>query len=101
MEWHSDPARKPKPIVTLIPGAPAPFSQLLERMLEKDPAKRCGRYDDAYRAAQELIGRTRQTQQVKVAAAKPARAGLRAGLVACGFAAILLSLLVLVAKLLS
>jgi len=102
MEWHSDPSRKAKPASALLQATPAPLSQLLEAMLEKDPAKRCARYEDAYRTVQELVGRTQQTQQVKVARVegKAARSGLRMGLVACGFAIILLSLLALVARLL-
>jgi serine/threonine-protein kinase len=103
MEWHTDPSRKPRPAATLVPGVPAPLSQLLDRLLDKDPGKRGAGYDDAYRSVQALIGRTRQTQHVRVPAvpkAKPARSGLRTGLVAGGFAVILLSLLALMAGLL-
>jgi serine/threonine-protein kinase len=104
MEWHTDPSRKLRPAATLVPGVPAPFSQLLDRLLDKDPGKRGAGYDDAYRAVQSLIGRTQQTQQVRVPPApkaKPARPGLRTGLVVGAFAAIVLSLLALMARLLS
>jgi eukaryotic-like serine/threonine-protein kinase len=104
MEWHTDPARKAKPVATLVPGTPPLFSQLLERLLEKDPRKRCATYDEAYRAVQDLIGRTQQTQRVPLPPAspkaKPSRPHLRTGLIACGFAAILLAVLALLARLL-
>jgi hypothetical protein len=105
MEWHSDPSRKAKPVTALVPGTPPLFSQLLERLLEKNPLKRCASYEEAYRAVQDLIGRTQQTQRVPLPPARPkakppARPALRTGLIACGFAAVLLAVLALLARLL-
>jgi hypothetical protein len=49
-------------------------------MLEKDTFNRRASYDEAYRAVQDLIGRTQQTQRVPLPPAsqkaKPARTGV-------------------------
>jgi serine/threonine protein kinase len=104
MEWHSDRARKAPPAGAVVPSTPAALSQLLEQLLDKDPAKRGTSYADVLKTVEELINRTRQTQQVRVpqaaAESKPAPQALRTSLIAVGFAAILMALVALVVRLL-
>jgi serine/threonine protein kinase len=66
MEWHSDPAKRPRPAAELVPGTPAALSQLLERMMEKDLTKRCGAYEEALPIVLGLASRTQKTQQVRL-----------------------------------
>jgi serine/threonine protein kinase len=103
MEWHSDPARKPKPAAEVVPGTPASLSQLLARMLEKDPTHRCATYEEALDVIQDLANRTRQTQQVAIPPANPdspRNRNLNAALAAVGVAVILGCLIALAVHLL-
>ncbi len=104
MEWHSDRARKARPAAEVVPSTPAALSQLLEQMLEKDPTKRLSKFDDTLAKVQDLIHRTRQTQQVKVpvvaSESKPVPTGVRTSLLAIGFAVTLIALVALLVRLL-
>lgn len=102
MEWHSGP-RKARPANVVIPSTPAALSELLEQMLEKDPAKRCASYAGALKVAEDLISRTRQTQSVRVpVAAEPVAvaAKWRMPLMAVGFAAIVIAVVALLVRVL-
>ncbi|MCX6627354.1 MAG: protein kinase [Candidatus Solibacter sp.] len=103
MEWHSDTGRKPRPAADLLPGIPAALSQLMERMLVKDPARRCATYEEALAAIQDLTNRTRQTQQVRLPGASPApprQGGLNTVAAAVAVAVILICLVALAIRLL-
>jgi serine/threonine-protein kinase len=100
MEWHSDSTRKLRSLSSLLPDTPAPLSALFDRLLDKDPAQRPATFDEAYAAVQKLIGRTRQTQQVPVVAATAPSRKPNTILLAIAVAAILVTLLALLTKLL-
>ena len=64
--------------------------------------KRASSYTDVLKTVEELINRTRQTQQVRIpqaAESKPVPQGLRTSLIAVGFAVILIALVVVVVRL--
>lgn len=64
MQWHSDPAARARPLAEVLPQAPALLSSLLAAMLEKDPAKRPADYVDTIQSVQDIMRRTRSTQQI-------------------------------------
>jgi hypothetical protein len=65
MEWHSDPARRVKPVVEVVPGTPTGLSQLLDKMLEKDPANRYVSYEEVLYLVTSLNNCTHVTQQIR------------------------------------
>lgn len=71
MEWHSDPAKRLRPLTELVPGTPVAVSELVARMTAKDPAQRCAAYEEAIATIQSLVTRTKVTQEI---AAIPAKA---------------------------
>ena len=64
MQWHSDPAVRARPLVEVLPQSPALLSSLLAAMMDKDPAKRPAGYSEAIKRVQDVIKRTRSTQQI-------------------------------------
>jgi serine/threonine protein kinase len=103
MEWHSDPNRKAQPAAALVPGTPAGLSELLERMIEKDPAKRCQTLEEALGVIQDLANRTRQTQQIKPqgkSSNQQARRSWHLGIVTAAVTLTLVALILLAVRLL-
>ncbi|MBV9508145.1 MAG: SUMF1/EgtB/PvdO family nonheme iron enzyme, partial [Acidobacteriia bacterium] len=46
MRWHADPAMKLKPLESVAPACPKPLASLIERMLQKEPAKRIRTFEE-------------------------------------------------------
>lgn len=66
MQWHSDPTLRPRTLAEILPQSPALLSSLLACMLEKDPAKRPEGYQDVMKSVQDVMRRTRSTQQIQL-----------------------------------
>ena len=49
MHWHSNPTLKPTPLRDLQPGVPPLVAKIIERMMDKDPAKRFATADQIVR----------------------------------------------------
>ena len=49
MHWHSNPVMKAPPLKDIQPGVPPLISKIIERMMEKDPAKRFASADQIIR----------------------------------------------------
>jgi serine/threonine protein kinase len=73
MEWHSDPAKPARPLTTLIGGIPTPLTDLLNRMMDKDAAKRPASYAEALEHLRKLLVRTQSTQQIRSLAGSAAK----------------------------
>jgi eukaryotic-like serine/threonine-protein kinase len=103
MEWHSNPAHKVRPAAQVVMGTPAPISQLLDSLLEKDPEKRPGGYAEVLAPMQELLRRTSDTQQIRLPSnSEPARKRrIHPVLTSIGVAALLLATAALILRLLN
>jgi hypothetical protein len=56
--WHTSETSQPKPLTELLPGFPLAIAQIVEGMLEKDPAKRA---KDPVKVAYRLRSATERT----------------------------------------
>ena len=74
MEWHSDPARRLRPLAELLPGTPVALSQVVERMTEKDLARRCASLEETLKIVKGLATRTQVTQQLRIPVQKGGQA---------------------------
>jgi formylglycine-generating enzyme required for sulfatase activity len=63
MRWHVEPEQKLQPLIKLLPDCPDALSDLLERMLEKNAAKRIRSLDEIETKLKELRARMEQTDQ--------------------------------------
>ena len=64
MQWHADSTARPRPLAEILTQSPALLSTLLANMLEKDPAKRPAGYMVTIANVEDVIRRTRSTQQI-------------------------------------
>ncbi len=63
MRWHVEPGQKLQPLIKLFPDFPDALSDLLERMLEKNPAKRIRDLDEIETKLKALRVRMEKTDQ--------------------------------------
>lgn len=77
MEWHSDATKTARPLTMLIGGIPTPLTDLLTRMMDKDPAKRPASYAEALDHLRKLLVRTQSTQQIRAVGGVPAQPAAR------------------------
>ncbi len=63
MRWHVEPEQKLQPLIKLLPDCPEAMSELLEQMLEKNPAKRIRSLDEIETKLKALRARLEQTDQ--------------------------------------
>lgn len=54
LNWHLDTARKVPPLKELLPGIPEKYSDIVERMMAKDPAARFSSADEILRELGEI-----------------------------------------------
>jgi formylglycine-generating enzyme required for sulfatase activity len=95
LKWHADRAARLEPLNDVNPSVPREFSALIQRMIEKDPAARLGRFDDLELALAQLERRLETTDDIELSPAPVAgevaapKSGLtlRVALLVCALAA--------------
>ena len=66
MRWHSDPKLKLRPLGEMVPDCPTPLIELIERMLEKDPARRLQSLEEGLTVLDRMNSRLETTQSVAI-----------------------------------
>jgi serine/threonine protein kinase len=68
LRWQADPQKGLQPLHELMPGFPAPLSELVSRMTEKDPVRRVAGLGEVRQALERFGNRSVETQQFRTGA---------------------------------
>ena len=73
MRWHADPSQHFQPVLSVAPLCPKPLAELIEKMLEKDPARRIQTLEEVESTLGAARGRMDRTQVIAVSGPAPPR----------------------------
>jgi serine/threonine-protein kinase len=73
MSWHADPSQRVRPLAEVAPECPKPLAELIDRMIEKDPARRVRVLGEIEQVLDQLRARVESTQQFAIKPEEPVK----------------------------